>query len=48
VKPFRRPPPEAEHPAYARYRAMLDRLDGLQKEADEVRHRVRARRKSIS
>jgi hypothetical protein len=32
---------------------MLDRLDGLQKEADEVRHRVRARRirarrKSIS
>ena len=34
VKPFRRPPTEAEHPAYARYRAMLDRLDGLQKEAD--------------
>jgi hypothetical protein len=40
--------PNTDHPAFARYRGMLSRLGALEKEAQEVRHRVRARRKLIS
>jgi hypothetical protein len=35
------------HPSYARYRGMLPRLEALEKEAQEVRHRVQVRRKLI-
>ena len=37
-----------DHSDFARYRGMLPRLEGLEKEAQEVRHRVQARRKLIS
>jgi len=44
----RRDPNSTDHPAFARYRAMLPRLEALEKEAQEVRHRAQARRKLIS
>ncbi len=44
----RRDPNNTDHPAFARYRGMLPRLEALEKEAQEVRHRVQARRKIIS
>ncbi len=37
-----------DHPNFARYREMLSRLEALEKGAQEVRHRVQARRKLIS
>ena len=37
-----------KHPHFARYRGMLPRLEALEKEAQEVRHRAQARRKLIS
>ncbi len=44
----RREPRNTHYPAFARYRGMLPRLEALEKEAQEVRHRVQARRKLIS
>jgi hypothetical protein len=44
----RRDPNNTNHPAFARYRGMLPRLEALEKEAQEVRHRAQARRKLIS
>ena len=41
-------PRNIEHSHFARYRAMLPRLEALEKEAQEVRHRVQATRKLIS
>jgi hypothetical protein len=37
-----------EHAHFARYREMLSRLEALEKEAQEVRHRVQVRKKLIS
>jgi hypothetical protein len=49
MKHFRqRRPPNANNLAFTRYRAMLPRLETLEREAQEVRHRVQARRKLIS
>jgi hypothetical protein len=39
---------EINHPAFARYHKMLTGLEALEREAQEVRHRVQARRKLIS
>jgi hypothetical protein len=39
---------DTDHPNFARYPEMLPRLEALEKEAQEVRHRVQARRKLIS
>jgi hypothetical protein len=41
-------PRNTKHPHFARYRGVLPRLEALEKEAQEVRHRVQARRKLIS
>ena len=43
----RRNPNNTNHPNFARYRGMLPRLEALEKEAQEVRHRVQVRRKLI-
>jgi hypothetical protein len=48
MKRFRRRAPDTDHPALARYRKMLTGLEALEREAQEVRHRVQARRKFIS
>ena len=48
MKHFRRRAPDTNHPALARYRKMLTGLEALEREAQEVRHRVQARRKLIS
>jgi hypothetical protein len=39
---------DTNQPAFARYRKMLTGLEALEREAQEVRHRVQARRKLIS
>ena len=39
---------DTNHPAFARYRKMLTGLQVLEREAQELRHRVQARRKLIS
>jgi hypothetical protein len=36
------------HPAFARYEKMLTGLEALETKAQEVRHRMQARRKLIS
>lgn len=48
MKHFRQPSPNINRPANARYRAMLPKLEELEKKAQEVRHSVQARRKLIS
>jgi hypothetical protein len=40
-----RRPSDTSHPAFARYRKMLAGLEALEKAAQEVRHRVQARRR---
>jgi hypothetical protein len=45
---LKRRPRNTEHAHFARYREMLPRLEALEKEAQEVQHRVQARRKLIS
>jgi hypothetical protein len=45
---FRRRSSSTNQPAFARYRKMLPRLEALEREAQEVRHRVQTRRKLIS
>jgi hypothetical protein len=39
---------DINQPAFARYRKMLTGLEVLEREAQEVRYRVQARRKLIS
>jgi hypothetical protein len=39
---------DTNHPAFARYEKMLAGLEALEMKAQEVRHRVQARRKLIS
>jgi hypothetical protein len=48
MKHFRRRSPSTDFPAFARYRAMLPGLEALERRAQEVGNRVRARRKLIS
>jgi hypothetical protein len=48
MKRLRQRSPNNDPPAFARYRGLLSRLEVLEKEAQEVRHRVQARRKLIS
>jgi hypothetical protein len=45
---FQRRSSSTSHPAFARYRKMLPKLEALEREAQEVRHRVQAKRKLIS
>ncbi len=40
--------PDTNHPAFARYEKMLAGLEALESKAQEVRHKVQARRKLIS
>jgi hypothetical protein len=47
MKHSRRRSLSADFPAFARYRAMLPRLEALERKAQEVGNRVRARRKLI-
>jgi hypothetical protein len=44
----KRRPSDTNHPAFARYEMMLTELDALERKAQEVRHRVQARRRLIS
>jgi hypothetical protein len=45
---FRRRSSNTKQPAFALYRKMLRALEALEREAQEVPHRVQARRKLIS
>jgi hypothetical protein len=45
---FQRRSSSTNQPAFARYRKMLAKLEALEREAQEVRHRVQAKRKLIS
>jgi len=48
MKPFKQRSLGTNYPVFARYREMLLRLEALEKAAQEVRHRVRARRELTS